>query len=150
MNRWRRLEVLTKRRLHLQTRTPEDNGRTPICICEAMCQGEYYSCHDGVFRLNMTGCFRVVRLTLDIEFMSLKLQELIYLRNIFYIIRNLLTLYTDTLPDVMSYVLAEQSFIEYIEPVSNASKHILFRQILEEFKILCKTKPCSIFCICCF
>jgi len=72
-NRSRHLEVLTKRRLPSQTKTPEDNGRTSICICEAMCQGEHYSCHDGVFRLNMTGNFMVVRLTLAKQFMSLKL-----------------------------------------------------------------------------
>ena len=51
-------------------------------------------------------------------------------------VQNQLIKYTEALPDVMNYVLSAISSTTYIDPPSNASKHILYHQLFEEMKIL--------------
>jgi hypothetical protein len=70
-------------------------------LCAVMCQGEQYTCKDGVFRITTTGSFGVTRLYLNKQYMALKLGELCYLMNIFHIVQNQLIMYIDALRDVM-------------------------------------------------
>jgi hypothetical protein len=58
-----------------------------------MCDGEQYSCKDGVFRLPTTGTYRVARVYHDKQYVSLKLQELQHLLNMFYVSQGQLETY---------------------------------------------------------
>ena len=103
-------------------------------ICESMCGGEDYGHSDCDFRLNITGSWRVARMTVDKQYISLKLVELQHLSRMFYVVQNQLDAYTNAMPDVLSYVTAALSSTAYIEPAPNASKHIVYPQLYEELK----------------
>ena len=60
--------------------------------------------------------------------MYFKLHELRYLSYIFFIVQNQLIKYTEAMADVMNYILSSLSSINYVDPPSNASKHILYYQ----------------------
>jgi hypothetical protein len=74
-------------------------------LCEAMCDNDYYICksEDASFRMNTTSSYGVARVFVNKNSISLKLSELRYLLNIFYIVQNQLTLYSQVMHDVMSY-----------------------------------------------
>jgi regulatory protein YycI of two-component signal transduction system YycFG len=97
-------------------------------LCEAMCDNDYYICkrEDVSFRMNTTGSYRVARMFVDKNSISLKLSELRYLLNMFYIIQNQLTLYLQAMQDVISYAKSALHSITYIEPGPLASKEILY------------------------
>jgi hypothetical protein len=103
-------------------------------MCESLCNNESTSFKDGYLRLTTTGSIKAARLYLGKQYMSLKLQELRYIRDMFCIIHNQQILYLRALPDVLSYVTAAQSSANYIEPHINASNDILYPQLFDELK----------------
>jgi hypothetical protein len=105
-------------------------------MCESLCNNESTTFKDGDIRLTTTGSIKVARLYLGTYYISLKLQELRYLREMFYIINNQQILYMRALPDVLTYSTAAQSSAIYIDPQDNASQHILYPQLFEEPKTI--------------
>ena len=103
-------------------------------ICESVCGNAQYGHSDGDFRLNTTGSFRVARMNLDKEYISLKLVELQHLSRMFYAIQNQLDTYTNAMSDVLSGVTVALSATAYIEPAPNASKNIMYPRLHEELK----------------
>jgi hypothetical protein len=108
--------------------------RLPTLV-EAMCQNEQHRflSDDEAFRMNTTSSYRVARVTLDKHNLSFNVLEL---RNlyIFYIIRNQFLMYTEALGDVQSYVNAEITSDNYVEPAPTASPFIIYRHLFEELK----------------
>jgi hypothetical protein len=90
-------------------------------ICEAIYGGEQNSCKDDIFRLNTTGSYRVARMYLDKQYISLKLTELQYLTNILHVVRKEQSLYFIALPNVVAYATAAMSSTVYVAPAPNAS-----------------------------
>jgi len=74
-------------------------------MCDTMCDNEQYGCKDGDFKLNKKGSFKVARLYLDKQYISLRLVGLQYLFKMFHVFQNQLNMYTLSLPDVLSYVI---------------------------------------------
>jgi hypothetical protein len=99
-------------------------------VCESLCNNESMSFKDGNLRLTTTGNIKVARLYLGKQYMSLKLEELRYIQDMFYIIHNQHILYTLAMPDVLTYVTAAQGSSTYIEPPVNASKQIFLSPIV--------------------
>jgi hypothetical protein len=67
-------------------------------------------------------------------YFALKLDELLYIQDMFYIVQNQQILYIHAMPDVITDVTVAQSSATYIEPPMNASKHVLYPQLFEELK----------------
>jgi hypothetical protein len=103
-------------------------------MCESLCNNESTSFKDGDLRLTTTGYIKVARLYLGKQYMTLKLEELHYIEDMFCIIHNQQILYFLALPDVLSCVTAAQSSPKYIEPHINASNDVLYPQLFEELK----------------
>jgi len=101
-----------------------------------MCGNEQYVCKDGSFRLNTVGTNGVNRLYLEKRYISLRLDDLQYLREIFHVVQNQLNVYNLCLPDVLSNVSVVLTSANYVEPAPNASRHILFPHLYEELKTL--------------
>jgi len=57
-------------------------------ICEYMCCFKQYGCKEGNFRLYTTGSYRIARLCLDKQYISLRLVDLQYLSMMFHVIQN--------------------------------------------------------------
>ena len=92
-----------------------------------MCGNEHYVYYDGAFRLNTIGSNRVARLYLEKQYISLRLADLQYLREMFHVVQNQLNVYTLCLPDVLYVTVA---------PAPNASRHIMYSHLFEELKTL--------------
>ena len=105
-------------------------------ICEAMCGDAQFGWSDGAFRLNTTGSYRVARLYIEKQYITLKFEEFRYLLNMFSVIQNQMNSYITALPDVMTYVIGALSSSTYIEPSLTASKLILYPQFFEELKTI--------------
>jgi hypothetical protein len=103
-------------------------------VCESLCNNESVSFKDGKLRLTTTASKIGARLYLGKQYMGLTLEELRYIRDVFYVIRNQQLLYIRAMSDVMSYVNVAQSSTNYIEPHINADKSILYSQLFEELK----------------
>ena len=105
-------------------------------ICDSMCGNEQYVCKDGAFRLNTIGTNEVARLYLEKQYISLRLADLQYLREMFHVVQNQLNVYTLCLPDVLSYVTVALTSPNYVEPTPYSSKHIMYSHLFEELKTL--------------
>ena len=105
-------------------------------ICEAMCGDAQYTCSDGAFRLNTTGSYRVARLFIEKQYITLKYLELRYLLHMFSVVQNQMNSYISALPDVMKYVIGALSSNTYFQPSRTASKLILYPQLFEELKTI--------------
>jgi hypothetical protein len=103
-------------------------------MCDSLCINESTTFKDGDLKLTTTGSLKVAKLYLGKTYNSLKLQKLRYLRYMFYIVHNQQILYMSALSDVVSYVTTAQSSSNYIDPPPNASNHVLYPQLFEEFK----------------
>jgi len=92
-------------------------------LVEAMCRNEHFQWMSGdkVFRMNSIGSYRIASLTLDKNWISLKLPELRHLLNIYFMITNQLIMYTETLGYVQAYVNAAMASDNYVEPAPTAS-----------------------------
>jgi len=101
-----------------------------------MCGNEQYVCKDCAFRLNTIGTNEVVRLYLEKQYISLRLADLQYLREMFHVVQNQLKVYSLCLPDVLSYVTVALTSPNYVEPAPNSSKHIMYSHLFEELKTL--------------
>jgi hypothetical protein len=66
----------------------------------------------------------------------LKLQELLYLNNILYLVTNQLGRYSGAMVDVMNYFTAALASSEFIEPQPHYRKQIQYHQLYEELKAL--------------
>ena len=53
-----------------------------------MCGVKHYGHIDGDFRLKTTGSYKVARMYLDKEYISLKLGELQHLSSMFYVVQS--------------------------------------------------------------
>jgi hypothetical protein len=71
---------------------------------EAPCNNEYLICRDDDFKIITTGGYRVVRVSVDKQYILLKLHGLKYISYIFFMVRNHLNRYTEALPDVLNYI----------------------------------------------
>ena len=67
-----------------------------------------------------------------------KLHELRYLSYIFFMVQNQLIKYTEAMSDVMNYVLSSIRSNTYVEASSDANKNILYYQLFEELKAICR------------
>jgi len=103
-------------------------------ICESMCGKEQYGCKEGDFRLNRMGSYRIARLYLGKQYIGLRLGDLQYPSRMFHVLQNQLKVYTLSLPDVLTYVTVALTSVNYVEPASNASKHIVYSQMFDELK----------------
>jgi len=101
-----------------------------------MCGNEQYVCKDGAFRLNTIGTNEVARLYLEKQYISLRLADLRYLREMFHVVQNQLNVYTLCLHDVLSYVTVALTSPNYVELTHNSSKHIMYSHLFEELKTL--------------
>jgi hypothetical protein len=101
-------------------------------MCESRFNHESTTIKDCDVRLSTTGNINVASLYLGTRYISLKLEELRYLRDMFYIIHNQQILYMLALPDVLTYATVAQNSSTYIEPHENASQHIFYPQLFEE------------------
>jgi len=101
-----------------------------------MCGNEQYVCKYGAFRLNTIGTNGVARLYLEKQYISLRIADLPYLREMFHVVQNQLNEYTLCLPDVLSYVTVTLTSPNYVEPAPNSSKHIMYSHLFEELKTL--------------
>jgi len=101
-----------------------------------MCGNEQYVCKDGAFRLNTIGNNGVARLYLEKQYISVRLADLQYLREMFHVVQNQLNVYTLCLPDVLSFVTVALTSANYLEPATYASRHIMFPHHFEELKTL--------------
>jgi len=54
----------------------------------------------------------------------------------FHVVQNQLNVYTVSLPDVLVYVTVALTSTNYVEPAPNASKHIMYPQLLKELKTI--------------
>ena len=64
----------------------------------------------------------------------LKLPELRYLTYIFHILQNQLIKYTESMADVMTYVLMAINSTTYVQPSPTGNRNILYCQLFEEIK----------------
>jgi hypothetical protein len=103
-------------------------------LCEAMCGDEQYSWKDGVFRLTTIGSYKTAILHLDKQYINYKLHELQVLSNMLHVIQNQLSIYTDAMPDVMSYSITALTSVDYVEPTNDMSQRILYETLYEELK----------------
>jgi len=101
-----------------------------------MCGNEQYVCKDVAFRLNINGSNEVPRLNLEKQYISLRIADLQYLREMFHVVENQLNVYTLCLPDVLSHVTVALTSPNYVEPAPNSSKHIMYSHLFEELKTL--------------
>ena len=76
-------------------------------ICESMCGNKQYGCKKGNFRMNTTGSYRIARLCIDKQYISLRLVDLLYLSRMFHVVQNQLSVYTLSLLDVLAYLTVE-------------------------------------------
>jgi hypothetical protein len=105
-------------------------------ICQSMYKHEQYAFSDGLFRLATTRGYKTARITFDRHYISLKLEELRYLSNMFYVLQNQLTYYTLALPDLLNYVAKALSSTTFAEPSPDVSNLILYYQLFDELKSL--------------
>jgi hypothetical protein len=105
-------------------------------MCHSLCINESKTFKYGDLKLTKTGSIKVARLYFGTRYISLKLEELGYLQDMFYIIHNQQLLYMCALRDVLTYVISAQSSTTYIEPHPNASMHVLYPQLFEEIKTM--------------
>jgi hypothetical protein len=66
----------------------------------------------------------------------LKLEDLRYLSYIYPIVQEQLLKYTESLPDLLQYVVSALGATTYVEPLATASKDILYYQLYGELKSL--------------
>ena len=85
-------------------------------LCGAMCINDNYTYNDDCFRLITTGSYRVAWLYLDKQYISIKLNELRYLLNMFHVVQNQQTLYFPSLPDVTTYATAALRSSSFVAP----------------------------------
>ena len=97
---------------------------------EALCNDAYYICGDENFKMNTAGGYRVARASLGKRYISFKLHELLYLFYTFCMVRNQLTRYTETMNYVLNYVPAALYSDTYVQPPINASKAVLYYQVV--------------------
>jgi hypothetical protein len=94
---------------------------------QALCADEYYrsAVHDNLSVVT-GGSYRSVWFQLGLgknrKEVVLKLQELLYLNNILYLVLNQLGSYSGAIADVTNYSTAALAFSEFIEPQSHYSK----------------------------
>jgi hypothetical protein len=67
---------------------------------------------------------------------ALKLQELLYLNNILYLVANQVGRYSGAKVDVMNYSTTVMASNEFIEPHPHYSKQIQYPQLYEELKAI--------------
>jgi len=70
------------------------------------------------------------------QYISLRLVDLQYLREMFHVVQNQLNVYTLCLPDVLSYVTVALTSPNYLELALNASRHIMYPHLFEDIKTL--------------
>ena len=92
-----------------------------------LCTNEHYasSITDGL-RINSTGTYRVARVYLGQQLMSMKLNELRHLNYILPMVIGELNRYTEAMLDVMNYVTAALYSDSYVEPPFSANKNVLY------------------------
>jgi hypothetical protein len=104
-------------------------------LCQELCTDGSFHVKDGEFTLKTTATNRVAKLTVAKQSINLKLEELIYLSNMFHVVQNQLTTFIIALSDVMYYVSIALSSTVYVEPT--AAKHptlINYALLYEELK----------------
>ena len=67
---------------------------------------------------------------------NFKLPKLRHFSYIFFMVQNQLNKYTETMSDVINYVLTAIGSTSYVEPPTNASKNILYYQLFQEIKTI--------------
>jgi len=102
--------------------------------CDALCNDEYYIARDADFKMNTCGGYRVARVSVGKQYIFFKLHELRYLSYIFFMIHNQLIRYSQSLPDVLTYVTLALNSNTYVEPRLDANKDILYYQLFKELK----------------
>jgi len=76
---------------------------------------------------------RGARLYLNNDYISLTQPDMDYLDRMFHVVQQKLRDYLIALPTMLSYVTASLTLVSYIEPMPNASKHIYYPHLYEEF-----------------
>ena len=88
--------------------------------------------------MNTTGSYKIARLYIDKQYISLRLVDLLYLSRMFHVVQNQLSVYTLSLLDVLAYLTVAWNSINYVEPAPKASKHIMYSQPSDELKTTLK------------
>ena len=102
--------------------------------CEAPCNDAHYICRNEDFNMNTAVGYRVARVSQGKRYICFKLHELRNLSYIFFMVRNLLTRYTESMNDVMNYVTTALYSNKFFEPPINASNAVLYYHLFEELK----------------
>jgi hypothetical protein len=89
---------------------------------------------DEDFAISTTASNNVARFTMSGQRIQLKIAELRYLKDMFYIVQNQLTHYISALPDLMTYVTQVIGSTEFVNPGINMSPNISYYQLYEELK----------------
>jgi hypothetical protein len=107
---------------------------------DALWRGECYNVLDGDFKMNIVSPYKTAIVSIvekkNRKSISIKLHELRYIPYIFFMVQNQLIKYTETLADVMNYVLLAISPNTFVEPPADANKNILYYQLFEEMKTI--------------
>jgi hypothetical protein len=110
------------------------------CLIQALCAAEYYISggHDN-FGVVTGGSNRNAWFHMGFgknKKVVLKLQEVLRLNNILYLVANQLSRYSGAMVDVMNYSAAVLASSEFIEPQPHYSNQIQYPQLYEELKAI--------------
>jgi hypothetical protein len=102
-------------------------------VREDMCSGkdDGRRCESDAFWLVVTRSRRTARLYVNSHFISVTLEALEYLSRMFGIVQHLRD-YIVALQDVLPYVTATLTSVNYMEPATEASKNIYYSRLYEE------------------
>jgi hypothetical protein len=106
---------------------------------DSLWRSTFYTVSDGQFTMNSSTSFKTAVLSLGNKKQrksSLKLDDLRYLSYIYPMVQEQLLKYTESLPDLLTYVVSALASTVHVEPMENASKDILYYQLFAELKSL--------------
>jgi len=99
-----------------------------------ICGNKQYGCKKLDFRVNTTGSYRIAQLYLGKHYIGLRIGDLQYLSRMFHVLENQLKVYNLSLLDVLANVTVSLTSVNYVEPATNTSKHIVYSQLFDELK----------------
>jgi len=104
-----------------------------VLICNGDWAAVVVGCENGAFRLSSPRNYGSARPCFGRQYISLTILALQYLARMFHVVQQQLNDYALALSDVLSYVALSFTSLTYVEQVPNASEHIDYRHLFEEF-----------------
>jgi hypothetical protein len=101
-----------------------------LCSVETSVGGR--RCESGAFRPDLTRSRRTARLYVESQFISLTLQDIDYISHMFIVVQQQLRDYIVALQNVLPYVTATLTLVNYVDPPPDADKNINYPHLYEE------------------